>query len=221
MPLEYEYRYQPSSFNKDDIRDKLKKAGAVRHGHWLFRVQVFSNPNVNNNPYIRVRDDGFQITMTYKVKGNKDFVNEQEVQINDFETGIKILLGLGCEKKYYYEKLREIWHIGNAEICFDTNPGRHDIMEVEAKTKKGLEKAVKLLGLENVPHDDFKDLELYEKPFGIVLPGSINMKFNTTQKSLGPLVTKSKNNFNKLVNEQTKMFNEVKKVTKKQINNKK
>ena len=37
------------------------------------------------------------------------FVNENEVIINNFDEGCKILLGLGCVKKYYYEKMREIW----------------------------------------------------------------------------------------------------------------
>jgi predicted adenylyl cyclase CyaB len=211
MPLEFEYRYQEGTFEKNEIIEKLTKLGAVKHGNWIFRVQVFSNKNLNNNPYIRVRDDGFQITMTFKTKSNTEFVDEQEVTINDFDSGVNIMLGLGCEKKYYYEKLREIWHLGDAEICFDTNPGRYDIMEVETKTKKDLTDTVKLLDLENVPHDDFKDMELYEKPFGIIIPNLIDMTFTTIKKTLGPLVTKNKQNFNKLIKEQIKMFKSIKK----------
>ena len=211
MPLEYEYRYRAGKFNKDKIRLKLQELGAKKHGHWLFRVQVFTNPLVENNPYIRVRDEGHKITMTYKTKGTKEFTDEQEVIINDFDTGINIMLGLGCVKKYYYEKLREIWHLGNTEVCFDTNPGRPDLMEVEAKTKKDLNKMIRLLDLIDVPHDDFKEMELYKLPFGIIITGTVDLTFQSVKKILGPIVTKNKKRFNKLVDEQIKMYEQVKK----------
>lgn len=190
MPLEYEYRYQAGRFDKNKIRARLQELGAVKHGHWLFRVQVFTNPLVGNNPYVRIRDEGYKITMTYKSKGNGEFTNEEEVIINDFNTGVNIMLGLGCVKRYYFEKLREIWHLGDTEVCWDTNPGRPDLMEIESKTKKGLEKMIKLLNLENVPHDDFKEMDTYEEPFGIVIPGTVDLTFETTKKTLGPLVKK-------------------------------
>lgn len=211
MPLEYEYRYKAGTFDKNIIRSKLQELGAVKHGHWLFRVQVFTNPLVETNPYIRIRDEGHKITMTYKTKGTKDFVNEQEVIIDDFDTGVNIMLGLGCEKKYYYEKLREIWHLGDTEICWDTNPGRSDIMEVEAKTKKDLDKMIGLLDLTDVPHDDFKDTELYSIPFGIILPGNVDLTFQTAKKIMGKLVKKNKKIFNQLIDEQIKMYKIVKK----------
>ncbi len=211
MVLEYEYRYQAGKFDKNKIRARLQELGAVKHGHWLFRVQVFTNPLVGNNPYVRVRDEGHKITLTYKTKGNNEFVDEQEVIINDFDTGVKIMLGLGCVKRYYYEKLREIWHLGDTEVCWDTNPGRPDLMEIEAKTKKDLEKMVKLLDLTDVPHDDFKEMELYESPFGIIIPGTVDLTFQSVKKLLGPVVKKNKKGFNKLVDEQIKMYQQVKK----------
>jgi predicted adenylyl cyclase CyaB len=211
MPFEYEYRYQAGKFNKNIIRSKLQELGAIKHGHWLFKVQVFTNSLVKSNPYIRVRDEGYKTTLTYKTKGNNEFVNEEEVIINDFDTGVNIMLGLGCNKKYYYEKLREIWHLGDIEVCFDTNPGRPDLMEVEAKKKKDLDKMIKLLDLSDVSHDDFKEMELYELPFGIIIPKTIDLTFQSVKKVLGPFVIKNKKGFNKLVDEQIKMYQIVKK----------
>ncbi len=220
MPLEYEYRYSSNSYDHDEIVKKLEANGAKMHGHWLFRVQVFTNPNIESNPYIRVRDEGFRTTLTYKTNVGKEFVQEHEVIIDDFDTGCKILLGLGCVPKYYYEKIREIWHIGNAEICWDTNPGRYDIMEVEAKSKKTLEKTIDLLGLKDVPHDNFTDAELYTEPFGIVMPKNVDLTFGTVKKILGPIVTKNKIKFNKLVDAQNKMFALVKKLNSGKVSNK-
>lgn len=218
MPLEYEYRYQDGNFDKNEIRSRLKELGAVKHGHWLFKVQVFTNPLVENTPYIRIRDEGHKITMTFKTKGTNEFCNEHEVIINDFDSGVNIMLGLGCVKRYYYEKLREIWHLDDTEVCWDTNPGRPDLMEVEAKTKKDLDSMIKLLNLEDVPHDDFKEMELYSIPFGIILPGNVDLTFQTVKNIMGKLVKKNKNMFNKLVEEQIKMYKLVKNSKKGKVN---
>ncbi len=220
MPLEYEYRYSNNYFDHDQIIKKLEVNGGKMHGFWLFRVQVFTNPNIESNPYIRVRDEGYRTTLTYKTGVGKEFVQEHEVIIDDFDTGCKILLGLGCVQKYYYEKIREIWHIGNAEVCWDTNPGRYDIMEVEAKSKKTLEKTIEILGLKGVPHDNFTDTELYTETFGIVMPKNVDLTFGTVKKILGPTVTKNKIKFNKLVEKQNKMFSQVKKLNNGKISSK-
>ncbi len=46
MPLEYEYRYSSNSYDHDEIVKKLEANGAKMHGHWLFRVQVVTKPNI-------------------------------------------------------------------------------------------------------------------------------------------------------------------------------
>ena len=212
MPYEYEYRYAFGSYSHDYIVNRLKELGGVKHGHWLFRVQVFIHPTNQPHTYIRVRDEGHKITMTYKQKEQgKEFPEENEIIINDFTEGCKILLGVGCKKKYYYEKMREIWHIENTEICFDTNPGRPDIMEIESETEEELNKMVKLFGLENVQHDNFTEMSLYTDPFGIVIPPNVDLTFKTAKEILGPLCTKNKQIFNQLVDEQNKLFDKIKK----------
>jgi hypothetical protein len=57
------------------------------------------------------------------------------------------LLGVGCKKKYYYEKIRDIWSVKNTEIVFDLNPGIDYRMEIESKTKTELNKMVKYFDL--------------------------------------------------------------------------
>ena len=94
-------------------------------------------------------------------------------------------------------------------------------MEVEAKTKKELDSMIKLLNLEDVPHDDFKDMELYEKPFGIILPGGIDLTFQAVKKTIGNLVIKNKDIFDKLIDEQIKMYKLIKNNKKDKKNNKK
>jgi predicted adenylyl cyclase CyaB len=208
MPLEYEYRYR--DFDKKLIIKKLKDLGATKHGHWIFRVQVFIHPNKNLDTYIRIRDEGHRITMTYKTDLKKQFVTENEIIIDDFDQGCAILLGIGCTKKYYYEKMREIWHLNNTEICWDTNPGRLDIMEIESSTKNELIKTIKLLELENVEHDNFKDGSLYFDKFGIIIPKSIDLTFENVKKMLKPVCKKNKKEFLELIKEQKKIFDKIK-----------
>lgn len=107
----------------------------------MFKVQVFKLKDGKEDFYLLVRDEGFRKTMTYKHYNNKtNFADEHEVVIDNFNNGINILLGVGCEKKYYYEKIREIWNLENSEIIFDSIPGLPDIMEIESKTQKELKK---------------------------------------------------------------------------------
>jgi hypothetical protein len=84
MPLEYEYRYK--TFNKQKVLTKLKELGSLHQGTWLFRVQVFIHPNEVHHTYIRVRDEGYRIAMTYKYinSGGTHFPIKNEVQTNKY-----------------------------------------------------------------------------------------------------------------------------------------
>lgn len=206
--IEYEYRY--IDYSKIDIVEKLKANGGVKKGTYLFKVMVFSHPNKKSSAYIRVRDEGYQTTLTYKVYRGK-FPDEQEIKIDNFETGVKILQSLGCKKKKYYEKIREIWNLDkfNSEIVFDTNPGRIDIMEIESTNLSDLDSCAQMLGLENTPHNNFVDSKLYSKHFGINFKKNIDLTFKSMVKILEPLVTKNKEQFDLLVKKQMEKYNSV------------
>ena len=106
MPKEYEYTFQ--NFNKNKIIAKLKKLNGIYKGTFLFKVQQFYPPNgIPSNINIRVRDEGYRVTMTIKIP-TEDFDDEYEIIIDDFNNGINWLLSLGYTKMVYYEKVREI-----------------------------------------------------------------------------------------------------------------
>lgn len=112
MGLEYEYRY--INYNKKEIIKLIKSNGGGKKGTYLFKVTVFTHPN-EKTMYIRVRDEGHRITMTTKTHSG-EFSDENEIIIDNYDTGISILLGLGCKKKYSYEKIREIWELYTADV---------------------------------------------------------------------------------------------------------
>jgi predicted adenylyl cyclase CyaB len=204
MPLEFEYEFY--DFDKKKIINKLKNLGAKKKGAFIFKVIVFTHPLNVENSYIRIRDEAHCTTFTYKMKDLKsNFENEDEVIIDNFDAGVKILLNLGCKKKYYYEKIREIWTLKNSEIVFDTNPGEPDRMEVESQTKKELDNLTKELNLviNKEEHDPLIDL------FGLVIPKNVDLRFETVKKDLSSLVKKNKTLFNKLVTDQLKLYNKI------------
>jgi len=209
MPIEYEYRY--NKFDKEFIIKKLKELGGIKKDNKFFRVQVFQNFNLRSRPYIRIRDEGKRVTMTVKLRNNTNFNDENEVEINDYDTGIKLLEGLGCVKKCYYEKMRETWHLNDVEICFDTNPGRLDIMEIEAKEEAKLLEIISLLGLEGVSHDNFSVNDMYQDCYGIILPKNIDLTFDNVHTVLGHQCTKNKRTFDNIVNSQKEMVKKFKK----------
>ena len=211
MPKEYEYLFQ--DFDKLKIISKLKELKAIYKGTYLFRVQQLNMPEKENlkNSRIRIRDEGFRITMTIKTKTKtNDFDEEKEIIIDNFETGIDMLLILGCEKDAYHEKIREIWTIKNTEIVFDIGPGYPEVMEIESKTLGELKNMVKLFNLIVIPKNERKNL--FVELFGIDMKEIYKIKnitFINAKKILTPLVSKNKKKFNLLIKEQKNIFKKI------------
>ena len=201
MPKEYEYRF--NSYNKKEIISKLKDLGAKYYGTFKFRVMVFTD-SINSEKYIRVRDEGHRITMTVKNNLTDKFPIENEVIISDFEEGINILLSVGCKKRYYYEKYREIWNLKNSEIIFDMNPGIPELMEVESLQKKELDILCKKLDLDIKNYQGFSNNTIYMDLFGIIIPKTLDLTFKNAGKELKP--SKNKDEFKKLVKIQLSEF---------------
>ena len=205
MPLEYEYQFY--DFDKPSIIKFIKKLGFKNKGKFIFKVMVFDHP-LNKPSYIRIRDEGFRTTLTYKMKNPKSkFEDEDEVLIDNFENGCKILFALGCQKKYYYEKIREIWSLNDDEIIFDINPGEPIRMEIESKSKKDLDTLTEKLKLvESIIDGEYDPLK---ELFGIVLDSNIDLTFLTAKKVFGKLLKKNKTEFKKLIDEQLILYNEL------------
>jgi adenylate cyclase class 2 len=127
MSKEIEKRF--FNFDYDEIQEKLKELKAEKVGTFLFRVLVFNPPNANMN-YVRIRDEGFRKTFTIKIK-TKDYPIEHETEISDFDATRNMLELLGLKKKYYYEKIRMIYNIGDIELVFDSGPGLPAYIEIE------------------------------------------------------------------------------------------
>jgi predicted adenylyl cyclase CyaB len=206
MPLEYEYQFY--NYDKSTIIKSIKNIGFKKKGQFIFRIMLFTHPLNTPWSYIRIRDEGHRITLTYKTKDPKSkFENEDEVLIDNFNNGVEILFGLGCKKKFYYEKIREIWSVNNNEIIFDINPGAPERMEIETSNKKDLDALTKHLQLTDLIVE--KGYNSLKECFGILLDNNQDLTFLNAKKVLSKLVTKNKKQLKKIINDQLILYNKL------------
>ncbi len=178
MSIEIEKRFR--KFDKEEIEEKLKEMGFRKKGNFLFQVITFHGTKPNQ--LIRVRDEGFRITLVIKqkrprpgpgnakkntnAKAEANYEKEWEVEVNDFEKTIEILLELGLKKKNVTEKIREIYQrVGDGPACeviFDHYPGLPPFMEIECEKEGDLKKIVKEMGLDETERQNFGIWELYQ-----------------------------------------------------------
>jgi len=148
MNIEYEATFL--NIDKDEIRDKLKKAGAELLKPEFFQKRVvFNLPNSSGSySWIRVRDEKDKITMSFKeIKGDK-IEDQKEIclTIDNFQNGIDFLETVGCVKKSYQETKREIWGLDGVEICIDEWPFLEPFVEIEGKSEKEVKAVSAKLG---------------------------------------------------------------------------
>ena len=89
------------------IKKILKENGAkLVQKKTIMPLITYTHPRGKKDSYIRIRDEGHEITMTAKSNLKSKYVVEREVVINNMEEGHAILTMLGCKVKYKIEKIR-------------------------------------------------------------------------------------------------------------------
>jgi len=107
---EFELRFY--GYSESKVKSKIKELGGILiNKKRIMPLIVYNHPKGKKDSYIRVRDEGKQITLTSKTNLKKKFVTEYEVEVDSFEQANLILTSLGCKKKYHIEKIRETWQL--------------------------------------------------------------------------------------------------------------
>ena len=151
MQIEYEATFE--NINKDEIREKLKKMGAVLvRPEFLQKRIPFNLPKEKRakNKFIRVRDEGNKITLSYKSFEGDKIEDQKELclEVNNFEDAVELLKLIGCEPKSYQESKREIWKLDNVEIMIDEWPFLEPFIEIEGKSEEEVKKVSEKLGFD-------------------------------------------------------------------------
>jgi len=150
MNVEYEATFL--NIDKDEIRKRLKDAGAKLIKPEFLQKRVNFNPSkvLYKYSWVRVRDEGDKITMSFKAVNSNKIEDQKEINlvIDDFEKGVEFLEIIGCHKKAYQETKREIWELDNVEVCIDEWPFLEPFVEIEGKSEKEVKAVSKKLGFD-------------------------------------------------------------------------
>lgn len=130
------------NIDHDEIRRKLTALGAqLDQPMRLMRRVVVHTPNMTKkNAFLRVRDEGHRVTVTYKQfdQDSIDGTKEYEVIVSDFENAINIFSEAGLTYDTYQESKRENWRLGDVEIMLDEWPWLNPYIEIEGKSEEAV-----------------------------------------------------------------------------------
>ena len=205
--LEYEIRVY--DIDEKKIKKILKKNGAkLIQKKTIMPLITYSHPKNKKDSYIRIRDEGHEITMTAKTKLKAKYVVEREVVINSIEEGDAILKLLGCKVNYKIEKIREVYQFKSCkEIVFDSYAGTPTYMEIDCHNLSSLKKMAKLLGYSVDDHDTRSLSDIYFELYGIPKEAKWGdeVTIKNGKKIFRPLIKKNKKKFMDILKKQMKL----------------
>ncbi len=151
MKTEYEATFP--DIDKDLLRERLKIAGATCvKPEFLQKRVVFHLPDGHEitGSWVRVRDEGDQITMSLKVVNGDKIQDQKEIflKVDNFNEAEHLLMTLGCRKKSYQETKRELWLLDSVEIAIDEWPYLNPIVEVEGESEERVKDISQKLGFD-------------------------------------------------------------------------
>ncbi len=102
------------------------------------------------NSYIRVRDEGDKVTLTYKQFNSLsvDGAREIETSVDSFDDAVHIFTSIGLEVVSLQESKRETWKYNESEIVLDEWPWLDPYIEIEGESEEALKSMSNQLGLD-------------------------------------------------------------------------
>lgn len=151
MKIEYEATFV--NINKQEIKNKLKAIGAILiRPEFLQKRVVFDLPSGHEikDAWVRLRDEGNKITLTFKVVSGDKIEGQKEIdfRVDDFEATIEFLETIGCQNRAYQENKRELWKIDNTEITIDQWPFLEPYIEIESNSESAVKSVAEKLGFD-------------------------------------------------------------------------
>lgn len=145
MHTEIEAKF--TDINPEKLRVKLKESGAkMIYPEQLMKRRVFDFKDKNleeQGAWMRVRDEGDKVTMSFKRLIDRTLHGTKEVtiEVDDFHQACNLINCMGLVDKAYQETKREKWILDGVEITIDTWPWIPTFAELEADSKERLKEA--------------------------------------------------------------------------------
>lgn len=142
------------SVDHAELREKLKLLGAsCEQPMRQMRRKNYDHPDgrlgTEFNGWVRLRDEGDKITLSYKQLNDRTLHGTKEVTltVDDYEATDSFLQAIGLEPNSYQETKRESWRLGDVQIELDEWPWIDPFIEIEGPNESAIRDAVEKLGL--------------------------------------------------------------------------
>jgi len=175
MAIEIEKKYRLSDDQRELVLKRLEKIGArFRREEFEENTLYDGNALVKEQSILRLRRIGKSAVLTFKQRIPTTSAikrrREDETRIEDPEAMDAILDGLGFTRALVYEKRRQTWSLGHAEITIDELPFGY-FMEIEGSEEdiRDVERRLNIKGLRGV-HSTYPELSRkFGRQFGNVI----------------------------------------------------
>ena len=152
--METEIEVKFTDIDPAELRQKLNRLGGeLVHEEILMKREVLDFPDLTLyqvGGWVRVRDEGDKITLSYKQVDDRTLHGTKEVSVivDDFEETRKLLRCLGLVPKSFQETRREKWLLNKCEITIDTWPWIPTFVEIEGPSEGLVREASSMLGFD-------------------------------------------------------------------------
>lgn len=153
MKTEIEVKF--ADIDIDTLRDSLKTAGAeCEQPMRLMKRALVEEPHHEaEHAFVRIRDEGDKITLTFKRRADKeaaniDSVKEIEVEVSDFDKTVELFSEAGWKYKTFQESRRETWKLDDVEVVIDEWPWLKPYIEIEGESEDAIKAVAAKLGLD-------------------------------------------------------------------------
>ncbi len=162
------------NINVDELTQKLESLGAQKMFDKNYRRKVFDYPDLRlneDNAWVRVRDEGDKITLSYKKRlntsahdgsSNDGGMEEIELEVSDFDKMAVFFEKIGLALKFYEENRRIRYELDGIEFDIDFWPGLEPYLEIEAKSWEDIDKAIQILDLNPEDKKVFSTFQIYQ-----------------------------------------------------------
>lgn len=148
MKTEFEAKFV--DIDVDDIRERLEAIGAKLETpmRLMHRVIIESPVMRTKNAFLRVRDEGNRVTMTYKQFDalSVDGAKEHEIVVNNFNETVALLEAAGLAYSSLQETKRETWMFNDTEVVIDEWPWLRPYIEIESNNEAQVKDVAQKLG---------------------------------------------------------------------------
>lgn len=150
MKTEFEAKF--ANVDMSIIRKQLRNIGAkqTQKMRTMRRAIIDNSEMKQKNAFLRVRDEGDKITLTYKQFNDLsvDGAKEYEIVVSDFQSTVDLLKVAGLPYRSFQESKRETWEFEDAEIVLDEWPWLNPYVEIEGNSEAHVREISEQLGFD-------------------------------------------------------------------------